>query len=366
MTVEQSFLALVRAGIGHPMGELPETMDWESVMALAEEHGLSAIVWDAVDRLVREEALSGGRAIPKQLMYDGFGAALSFEQRYEQYRSAIAGLAGFYASHGIRMMVLKGFGLSLNYPVPEHRPCGDIDIWLFGDYRRADELLARERGVAVDNSHHHHTVFSFEGFSVENHYDFLNIHAHLSNRKVEAVLKEMGREAKVPPMEEVPVEGSTILLPSPDMNALFLLRHAASHFAAERLTLRQVLDWSLFVSRYSRSINWEWLINQARNVHMDSFLACINAVCCEYLGLDRGLVPALEADGGLVKRFMDDVLKPEFSGGIPPGFFSGLLFRYRRWRANAWKHRMVYPESLFKTFWVQVWAHLLKPSSLKA
>ena len=365
MTVEQSFLALVRAGIGHPIGELPETIDWDRVLALAEEHGLSAVVWDAVDSLVRGDALTGGRAIPKQLMYDGFGSALSFEQRYEQYRSAIAELAGFYASHGIKMMVLKGYGLSLNYPVPEHRPCGDIDIWLFGDYRRADKLLSRERGIKVDNSHHHHTVFNFEGFSVENHYDFLNVHSHPSNRKVEAILKDLGREAKVPPLEEVAVDGSTILLPSPDMNALFLLRHAASHFAAERLTLRQVLDWSLFVSRYSDSINWEWLISQARGVHMDSFLDCLNAVCCEHLGLDRDLVPASNIEIELVKRFMHDVFDPEFSGRIPSGFFSGLLFRYRRWRANAWKHRMVYPESLFKTFWVQVWSHLLKPSSLR-
>lgn len=48
------------------------------------------------------------------------------------YLQAVASLAGFYNAHGYKMMVLKGYACSLNWPRPEHRPCGDIDIWLFG------------------------------------------------------------------------------------------------------------------------------------------------------------------------------------------------------------------------------------------
>lgn len=61
------------------------------------------------------------------------------------------------------MMVLKGYGLSKNYPVPNHRPCGDMDIYLFGDQEKADKLIAEELGIKIDNSHHHHTVFQFQG-----------------------------------------------------------------------------------------------------------------------------------------------------------------------------------------------------------
>ena len=87
------------------------------------------------------------------------------------------------------MMVLKGYGLSLNYPIPSHRPCGDVDIWNFGEYRRADKVLHDKLGITVDNSHHHHTTFTFQDQFFENHYDFINVHSHPSSKVVEAKLK---------------------------------------------------------------------------------------------------------------------------------------------------------------------------------
>lgn len=39
------------------------------------------------------------------------------------------------------MMVLKGYGLGKNYPAPNHRPCGDIDIWNFGRQEEVDALI---------------------------------------------------------------------------------------------------------------------------------------------------------------------------------------------------------------------------------
>ena len=234
MTVEQSFLALVRAGIGHLVGELPEVMDWESIGVLAEEHGLPAIVWDGVDGLIRQDVLTGERAIPRERMHDWFGTALYYEQRYEAYQEAIASLAEVLAAGGLRMMVLKGYALSLDYPVPAHRPCGDIDIWNFGRYQEADSLLAREHGVKVDDSHHHHTVFSWRGFSVENHYDIVNVHAHRSSAEMEKIFKELAQDDSC----FVDVSGVRVYLPSANFHALFLLRHALSHFASTRGEIR--------------------------------------------------------------------------------------------------------------------------------
>lgn len=113
-------------------------------------------------------------------------------QCYDYQKGVIGRLARFDAQHNIPMMLLKGYGLSLNYPVPQHRPCGDIDIWLYGRQEEADDLLRREKGIAIDEDKHHHTVFHVDGVMVENHYDFLNIHAHRSNCAIE-------RECSAPP-----------------------------------------------------------------------------------------------------------------------------------------------------------------------
>lgn len=58
-------------------------------------------------------------------------------------------------------------------------------------YREAEAGLGawyREHGFKVDNSHHHHTVFQWQGFTVENHYDFVNVHVHESSRELESIL----------------------------------------------------------------------------------------------------------------------------------------------------------------------------------
>lgn len=58
------------------------------------------------------------------------------ERRYGQQRRRAAELAAAYAEAGIRTVVLKGFAVSRLYPVPEHRPCGDLDCFLCGDYEQ--------------------------------------------------------------------------------------------------------------------------------------------------------------------------------------------------------------------------------------
>lgn len=89
------------------------------------------------------------------------------------------------------MIVLKGYGLAQNYPIPCHRPCGDVDIYLFGEQEKADKLLQEKFGITIDKTHHHHTVFRFKNETEENHYDFLNVHVRPSNKRVEKKLKKM-------------------------------------------------------------------------------------------------------------------------------------------------------------------------------
>ena len=120
-------MALVRLGIGHE-GGLSKEIDWISIKALADTHGLSAIIVDGIERLPEK------MRPPKSLTLQWVGEVLqSYEHRYAIYENAIGSLAGFYNQHGYKMMVLKGYACSLDWPTPKHRPCGDIDIWQFGE-----------------------------------------------------------------------------------------------------------------------------------------------------------------------------------------------------------------------------------------
>ena len=66
-------------------------------------------------------------------------------------------------------MVLKGYGLSLDWPIPNHRVVGDLDIYNFGKWKEADSFIAEQLGIKIDDGHEHHAVFNFNGVAVENH-----------------------------------------------------------------------------------------------------------------------------------------------------------------------------------------------------
>lgn len=346
---------MVRLGIGHSAKALSGPVNWNEVQALAERQGLAAVLVDGI------EQLPDSLRPPKELLLQWIGEVLqNYEYRYELYRRAIAELAGYFGEHGIKMMVLKGYACSLDWPKPEHRPCGDIDIWLFGEYKKADEALAHEKGIKIDKSHHHHTVFEWRDFVVENHYDFVNVHTHRSSAELEKIFKELGSDDS----HFIEVCGEKVYLPSPNLHALFLVKHMASHFASSEISLRQVLDWAFFVEKHTKEIDWEWLLGVLDKYHMKDFFNFINAICVDDLGFGSEIFPTVQFLPELKERVLADILEPEYTAAEPCGFLPRVIYKYQRWQGNAWKQKMCYGESRWVMFWTGIWAKILKPASV--
>ena len=331
MSIKEAFLSLVRLGIGHdnlnvnPYLNDNGEVDWGEIQTLAYSQGLTAIVLDGVEKL--RSSSSVVKLPEKKVMVQWIGEVLqNFEYRYELYRRAIAEMAGFYNAHELKMMVLKGFACSLNWPKPEHRPTGDIDIWQFGDYKKADALLTSEKGIEVDNSHHHHTVFHWRDFMVENHYDFINVHHHKSNVELEKELKRLGSDDS----HFVEVYGEKVYIPSPNLHALFLLKHTMNDFTSFSMTLRQLLDWAFHVEKYGKEIDWQWLEGIVARFHMKDFFDCVNAICVEDLGFEFNDNVNHDVDKNLKERVLKDILHPAFSVGEPAKLLPRLVYKYSR------------------------------------
>lgn len=358
--LKDPFLNLVRLGIGHSAARIPEQSDWQAIADLAYEHGLLAVMIDGIEHLPEQQRP------PKALLLEWIGNTLqSYEQRYTLYEKAIGKLAGFYNQKGYKMMLIKGYACSLDWPKPEHRPCGDIDIWQFGQWKEADKALeasfkTQDPSFKIDNSHHHHTVFDWQGFTVENHYDFVNVYAHKSSRELEKIFKELGQDDS----NFVEVCGEKVYLPSPNLHALFLIRHMVSHFAAAEISLRQVLDWAFFVEKHTKEVDWVWLLGVLKEYHMMEFFNLINAICVEDLGFGADIFPSVQFLPSLKDRVLNDILDPAYGTAEPKGFFSRVVYKYRRWQGNAWKQEMCYGESRWSAFWSGIWAKLLKPASI--
>ena len=364
MNSKKVFLQLVRLGIGHYADTICDKIDWDDIRALAEQQGLYAVVLDGVGKL------PANQRPPQVLLLEWIGEVLqNYENRYNEYTRAIAEMAGWHNANGYKMMVLKGYACSLDWPRPEHRPCGDIDIWQFGKQKEADTALtawfkssndSKVKGFKIDNSHHHHSVFSWGGFMVENHYDFVNVHARKSSKELEPVFKNLG----IDDTHSTEINDERVYLPSPNLHALFLIRHMVSHFVGANITMRQVLDWAFFVEKHTKEVDWNWLLSILDRYHMREFFNCINAISVEDLGFDSRLFPEVQFEPCMKERVLNDILSPAFAAEAPRGLIKRMAYKYCRWQGNAWKQELCYKESRWSAFWTGIWAKLLKPASI--
>lgn len=375
--IKTALLKLIREALNpsNTAVPLPDSIDWRGLLELCERNGVCAIALDGIQQFSKPASPKNSSLFPNEnkalssfyspdsqkRKLQWIAHAISIEQNYERHIKVMAELARFYRSHGIEMLVAKGYGLSLNYPLPRHRPLGDIDIWLFGKQKEADDLLEKEMGIKIDKGHHHHSVFDYHGVTIENYSDFLCVPGHRSNAAYEKILKEWAMKER----ESQTVGGESIYFPGPNFNALFVLKHTATHFAATEMTLRQLLDWGTLAQRHTKSIDWTTVRDIAKRFNLLRFMNCLNALCIDHLGFPATSFPPFERDAALEERILNDILSPEFQEKAPNGFIRGIAFKYKRWKANAWKHKITFRESLAETLLTQAFAHLQKPKSLR-
>ena len=362
-----AFFPLLRLALD-PSVEAPDLSalteaDWQSLVNLSFEQGVAAVAVDGLQSLYdRQPELELALDSPELegLKYEWFGSTFQAEEDYRRHVEAISALAKVYGQEQMDMMLLKGYGLGLNYPVPSHRPTGDIDIYL-PDWKKGDGII-RRMGIRVDAGHEHHTTFTFSGVMVENHYDFINTKAHRDAPKIEAKLKALAANGS---REHLLPDGTKILLPSADFNVIFLIRHLGQHFAGERITLRQILDYGLFLQKKGDSVHWSEIAPFIKEMGIWTFFNQINAICEDYLGLRLDGVPEVERDEVLEKRILEDVLHPEFAEEKPSAPIPVLAFKARRWWHNRWKHPLVYDEWLLPMLLTLAWSHLRRIKTIK-
>ena len=130
------------------------------------------------------------------------------------------------------------------------------------------------------------------------------------------------------------------------------------------MNLRQLLDWGFFVKVHNEDVDWKWLTGVVEKVGMKGFFDLANEICVEDLGFSPVFFPVGRCTPEMRNRVLNEILEPEFEGTTPSRFLPRIVFKYRRWLANKWKHRLCYKDSIGSSFWSGIWSHLLKPNSI--
>ena len=319
------FFRLIRSGAGLGAAPVSDTADtavtpgsWERIYRMAADHGLSAVMWDGICRL------PAAQQPPRETRIRWALSAEKLEERYRHQQQTASKLAARFSEEGLRMLLLKGLGLSRDYPLPEHRECGDIDIYLYGQSDKGVRVL-HEIGAHLYFDVPKHSEYVWDGVLIENHRTILNVRRNRTERELNAVLVRL--------LEKEGTHGLApgIQAPRATFNAIFLIRHAAVHFQKEGIVLRHLCDWACFLTRHWDEIDHALFRTAMEDYRMDRFADLMTAAAVEYLGAE---VPGPECEAGMLGRFMEEVLTLSPMPDKPlPRLLRKLSGPYRnRWR----------------------------------
>jgi hypothetical protein len=272
------------------------TLEWQRLIENAASLGVLAVAFDA---LPKGEALPG---LSKELMIRWGLSVQRFEDRNRRQRVALRELIAYFREKQIEVLLLKGLGLAENYPLPAYRECGDLDIYLFGDYEKGNQVI-EALGIEVDRKSSKHSNFFFKGIPVENHLSFLDVDSSQTDKNLEVhlhkILKEQGYET-------IMIDDIEVRIPTPDFTSLFLARHDITHFLSSGLVLRHFCDIGLFFSRNAGRINFESFRKIMTEEHQFDLFSSFTQLAHLYLGMPAPPLPVTDACESLTERVLYD------------------------------------------------------------
>ena len=346
----QQIYNLLRAALTgdkpHLGEEQIEASQWWRLFRLLQHNLVDAVCCDAV----------AAAAPPREVLMPWLAESDKAE-RWHRYKAEVQqDIVDTMARNGIDTMVLKGTRTARHYPVPERRRFGDLDLYFYDRHDEADRVAGEVLKVEVGNDAHHHSKYNYRGVTVESHYDFVNTHYPPSNRRYESLLKELVETKQVLPTTHYPL---------PTFEILFLLRHMACHFAASRITLRDLVDWTLTCQALENKADWPLVEKTIEDYGMTDFVSALNIIAKNRLGTQPLSHPVTQPPShSATQSLMEhDIVYGSVDDRAVDGL-DRLFWKLRRWRALAWKRKMVYNDPPFRLLLASMTSHTMKPQSI--
>lgn len=254
--LEKVFFGVVRYSLWGTPVEIPEGFaSWGKVMKLANNQALTGLVGDV---LLRTPEIS--QRLPQKFLEKLQDWPLNYMASYTQITNTLMLLVTKLRAQGIDPVLLKGQGLAANYPVPQLRQCGDIDLYVGRDnYRKAYEVLKEcvseidDISCLDDGGKHFHAVLGT--IMIEIH-QFADVHSSSTFNRIYQEYADVGLSEN---LVSVPLGDFLVSTPSDNFNAFYVFNHIWHHFMVEGIGLRQICDWALFLHSRAGSLDLEYL-----------------------------------------------------------------------------------------------------------
>ena len=289
--IQEAFFELLRAGLWEKEARLSQynSIDYAAISQMAEEQSVVGLVTAGVEHVV-------GAQVPKEDVLQFVGQALQLEQSNKAMNEYLARLIERLRKDDVYALLVKGQGIAQCYEKPLWRASGDIDLLLSDtNYEKAKQVLL-PLAVSVENEYKtfkHLGLTMSGGFVVELHG---TLHSRLS-KHVDRVIDDAQRDVFYGGnVRSWNNGGTTVFLPAPDNDIIFVFTHILHHFYIEGIGLRQICDWCRLLWTYHFEINVRLLEQRLLKAGLMSEWRAFAALAVDWLGMPVEAMPLYSSE----------------------------------------------------------------------
>lgn len=296
-------LSLTCAAIhGSEVTVIPDdaSLEWEKVYEYAEKNLLVPLLYDRISEL---------QGIPANIL-DKWKAAARYSMlvQLEKYKE-LKRLLSKASENNITFIFLKGCVLAGLYPRYAARSCSDTDILVFPkDINRAVRFF-EEEGYLKDVNKSNEFVFAYRNPTVNT-----TVELHLCLWE-----KDGGKRAGLLDCFDLAGQETLIKVKTCDMEVvtlgfeehlIFQIHHIIKHFTLQGITMRYLIDITLYVNQYEQYMDYSRLWDRLKQLQYDRFSEALFRICVHYLKLTPGIIKDRKSlKKELEMRFLLDLMK---------------------------------------------------------
>lgn len=255
---------------GQALPDIHADLDWEKLIAEANDHAVTALLYIGLKRL---------NDVPKEILNRVRTAAISSAMRSQSMLVIQEEILDALAAQQIDCAVLKGMSVACHYSHPELRVPGDIDLLIGSTNLEAACKALEGIGFVVDQETDLHTEMRRKDVDVELHKKVTRF-PDTEKGAWAAVYMEQALHQTC--TQEISGHAFPTLQRS--FQLISLLTHMSRHMRSSGIGIRQLCDWAVTVHQLREEIDQEDIV-VLESCGLLHFASVATRMCEKYLGL---------------------------------------------------------------------------------
>ena len=246
-------LQLIKSALTEDCCDLPKEFSLEEAAQLGRKHGIEALLYHGGVCCGLSKKDPG-----MESLYRGCWKQILLGERQQKQLEM---LLACFRENSIRILPLKGIILRKLYPKPEMRWMGDADILICQEQYPLIKRILKAQGYALAGQTDHEIAWHHPHLRLE-------LHTRLVPGRNQILHDYFGDG-----WQRAHQKKDHVYAMSPEDTLVFLVAHAAKHYTAGGIGIRQFVDLWLF-ARANGQMDQAYIHRELAKIHLDKFYAC--------------------------------------------------------------------------------------------